>query len=100
MRPSGSSVGEESISWLAWVQPAKVVEDELEAMTWPADCADLSVSVSTTGWPKRIDRPAKCPVPLDLLAGTRIACPAPQTRPTLVIQPLLDEVTRYLEEQN
>jgi hypothetical protein len=65
VRPSGSSVGEESISWLAWVQPAKVVEDDLEAMTWPPDCADLSVSVSTTGWPKRIDRPAKCPVLLD-----------------------------------
>ena len=26
VRPSCSGVGEESIGWLAWVQPAKVVE--------------------------------------------------------------------------
>ena len=66
VRPSCPSVGEESIRRLAWVQPAQVVEDDLEAMAWPADGTDLSVSVSATGWPERIDRAAKCPVPLDL----------------------------------
>ena len=49
VRPSSASVGEESVRRLAWVQPAEVVEDDLEAMAWPADCADLSVSVSAAG---------------------------------------------------